>query len=323
MGHRFSRRSLLKAAGVSAAGMGIVGRVLGAAGPQVPTAPGGARKRTLRVAHLTDIHVQPELHAGEGMERALQHAMELKPDLLVYGGDQIMDALTANLDRVKTQADLFMKVHKANVKIPTHYCFGNHDVWGWGARDKFKGEALFGKRFSMDLWGYDKPYHSFDSGGWHFVILDSIQPKEGNGYTGGLDEEQYQWLSDDLDKTAKSTPVMVVSHIPIAAICTLIGNNPFKDGAFSVSAGSMHADAHKLKELFYKHRNVKLCASGHIHLGDRVEYLGVTYVCNGAVSGGWWLGSNQEFAPAYAVIDLFDDGTFDHRLIEYGWTAKP
>lgn len=253
----------------------------------------------------------------------LKHAMEQKPDLLVYGGDNIMDALTADRDRVKLQWDLFKSVHKANNHVESHYCFGNHDVFGWGARERFKSDPLFGKRYTLDVLGYERPYHSFDKGGWHFVILDSIQPKEGNGYVAGLDPEQFAWLKDDLARVPSGRPVLVVSHIPIAAVCTFLGSNTVKEGAHSISISSMHADAKPLKDLFAAHPNVKLCVSGHIHLGDRLEYLGVTYACSGAVSGGWWTGPNQEFKPAYALLDLYDDGTFDRRLIEYGWVAKP
>jgi len=52
----------------------------------------------------------------------------------------------------------------------------------------------------------------------------------------------------------------------------------------------MHVDAAKIKDLFAKHKNVKLCLSGHLHLVDRVDYNGVTYLCDGAVCGGWWKG---------------------------------
>jgi hypothetical protein len=79
----------------------------------------------------------------------------------------------------------------------------------------------------------------------------------------------------------------------------------------------MHQDARRLKNLFREHRNVKLCLSGHLHLRDRVDYEGVTYLCNGAVSGGWWRGPYQECEAGYALIDLRADGTFDHRYLRY------
>ena len=51
-------------------------------------AAAGGRKRTLRLAHMTDMHVQPELSAGEGMAAALKHVQSIPdpPELIFTGG---------------------------------------------------------------------------------------------------------------------------------------------------------------------------------------------------------------------------------------------
>jgi 3',5'-cyclic-AMP phosphodiesterase len=77
----------------------------------------------------------------------------------------------------------------------------------------------------------------------------------------------------------------------------------------------MHTDFLSLKKLFFTNTNIKVCLSGHIHLQDELDYLGVKYYCNGAVSGNWWKGAFQEFEPAYAVFDFYDDGTFSRKMI--------
>ena len=41
----------------------------------------------------------------------------------------------------------------------------------------------------------------------------------------------------------------------------------------------------------------------------------VTYICGGAVSGGWWEGDYQHFSPVFLIFDLKPDGTFDHQEI--------
>jgi hypothetical protein len=46
-------------------------------------------------------------------------------------------------------------------------------------------------------------------------------------------------------------------------------------------------------------------------------YNGVTFICNGAVSGAWWEGSRRQTAPGYGIIDLYADGTFDEQYINY------
>ena len=79
----------------------------------------------------------------------------------------------------------------------------------------------------------------------------------------------------------------------------------------------MHTDITQIISLFYKHPNVKLCLSGHIHLRDKVVYNNVTYICDGAVSGAWWEGNKRETAPGYGLIDFYADGTFDEEYINY------
>jgi hypothetical protein len=83
----------------------------------------------------------------------------------------------------------------------------------------------------------------------------------------------------------------------------------------------MHSDAHKIRKLFQKHSNVKLCVSGHIHQRDRVEFNDVTYICDGAVCGRWWKGRNAECDEGYGLIDLYADGTFAHSYQGFGWKA--
>src|SRR5262249_25554403 len=89
-----------------------------------------------------------------------------------------------------------------------------------------------------------------------------------------------------------------------------------------VSAKRMHVDCRDLDALFQKHRNVKLCLSGHLHLLDRCDYNGVTYICDGAVSGAKWKGRKRQTPEGYGVIDLFADGTFKHEYMTYGWKAE-
>jgi predicted MPP superfamily phosphohydrolase len=52
-------------------------------------------------------------------------------------------------------------------------------------------------------------------------------------------------------------------------------------------------------------------------IDDKTECLGVNYFCNGADFEGWWKGNYQEFGPAYAIVDLYKDGTATSELIPY------
>ncbi len=252
------------------------------------------------------------------MERALEHAQEQKPDLLITGGDLIMDALSADKERMKAQWDLYRRVLKGNISVPVEQCIGNHDVWGWNNPQLYKGQSGYGKSYALDVLELERPYRSFDRGGWHFVVLDSTYPKT-VGYTAKLDNEQFEWLEDDLRKNTQR-PTMIVSHIPILSACVFFDGPNEERGNWRVPGAWMHIDARRLKDLFWRFKNVKACISGHIHLQDHLHYLGVAYFCNGAVCGAWWKGDCQEVRPGYAIMDLFDDGHVSGHYSSYGWS---
>jgi 3',5'-cyclic AMP phosphodiesterase CpdA len=138
------------------------------------------RKRSLRLAHLTDIHVQPELAAGNGMAAALMHAQSLSdpPELILTGGDMVMDVLGVDATRATTQWDLWQKVIKQECSLPVKNCIGNHDVWGWNkTASKTSGkEPGWGKQQSIDKLALPARYYRFDHRGWRFLVLDSIFP---------------------------------------------------------------------------------------------------------------------------------------------------
>ncbi len=284
------------------------------------------RKRVLRFAHLTDVHVKPERGAGQGMAAALQHAQSLDdpPEMIFTGGDGIMDALAATRSRTKQQWQLWNSILKSECSLPLEHCIGNHDIWGWSkSKSETTGdEPLWGKQWALEAYGLEKSYRSYDRAGWHFIVLDSIQLRPQGGYVAVLDDEQFAWLEDDLAQVDPATPVIVISHIPIVSVTPAFFKDYYKDWKTQVPGSLLHTDMHRIKDLFYKHKNIKLCVSGHIHLVDRVEYLGVTYICDGAVSGAWWGGDWHETPAGYGVFDLYDDGSFGHAYVPYGWEPR-
>ena len=338
MNGRLTRREALQAIGASAAGVAAAELVAQdqqpTPAPASPTKlasmPSARRKRTARIAHLTDIHVEPELRAADGMIECLHHVQSLPepPSLILFGGDCVFDSFDADDARARTQWDLWKLALKNECSIPCKACIGNHDVWGW---NKIKSgatgqEANFGKQRAIDMLELPGRAYSFVYAGWHFFVLDSTQPRSDDqpGYVAGVDDEQYAWLQQALAGTPKNVPVLVLSHIPVLSASAVLWATRAPDTNDYVIAPSLiHQDAVKLKDLFAQHPNVKLCMSGHLHLVDRVDYNGVSYLCNGAVSGNWWKGRHKDCDEGYAIIDLFDDGSFEHEYVTYGWKAEP
>jgi Icc protein len=309
-----NRRTLLKQAGLLTA----LGAFPGIRSLAAETAKDARPKKVLTFAHLTDVHMQPELRAAEGMAACLHHLQlqKQKPAFIVSTGDTIFDALRQDKDRVNVQWKLWHDLIKKENSLPIEYCIGNHDCWGAGQKE----DPLYGHKYALDQMQLAKPYRSFDKAGWHFIILDSIRTKaDGTWYTAYLDEEQFNWLQQDLEKTPASTPVVVASHVPIVSAASMVTDNKFKDGKYIIDGAVVHSDAPRIIGLFDKHPNVKLCLSGHIHLYEEVIYNGVTYISNGAVSGNWWKGIRYRTDNGYALVNLYDDGSFDNKYITYGW----
>lgn len=296
-----------------------------AAQPSPEARPAGAsatRRRVLRLAHLTDTHVQPERAGDRGLIACLEHVGEhARPDVLLAGGDNVFEAFNVPEARAALQFELWRDIIRRYSPAPVVHCIGNHDVWGW---DKSKSgttgnEARFGKAWAVQAFELPGRYFTIDRAGWRLIVLDSTFPHD-NGYKARLDDEQFSWLETELARTDPRTPVLILSHIPILSAAVLFDGDNEQTGDWVVPGAWVHLDARKLKDLFHRHRNVRLALSGHLHLVERVDYLGVTYLCNGAVCAGWWKGPYQEFDTGYGVVDLYDDGSFEWEFIVYPWT---
>ncbi len=273
------------------------------------------KQPALRIAHLTDIHLKNELGAPAKFVKCLHHVQQQTPkvDMIMNGGDVVFDMNKENLSTINGLWALTKGTIKSECSLPMHFCLGNHDIW-WNEDDK--GQALYGKQYAMQQLHLQRPYYSFMQGGWKFIVLDSVHLDIDNTwYIGKLGDEQMAWLAAELQATDAATPVLVMSHIPILTATLMIEDNIVNK--WQMLGGDMHTDTAKIISLFYQHPNVKLCLSGHIHLRDKVVYNNVTYLCNGAVSGAWWNGNRRETAPGYGLIDLFADGSFNERYVNY------
>lgn len=316
--NQWTRREMLGALAIGATGLMIPSQLLAATRGRSP--------RVARIAHLTDVHVQPEKGAAEGLAACLKHVQGQadKPDLIVTGGDMIMDGFAADEARTKLQWELLTGTFRDHCSLPVAHALGNHDIWGWNkGKSKTTGEeSRWGKRWAMEMLGMDMPYRAFDRGNWRIVLLDSVQvdPADPNGYIGKVDEAQMEWLNAELG-SAKGKHVLVVSHIPILTVTVILGKADDKNQR-SVNGGLMHVDSAALRALFDKAGNVRACVSGHLHRLDAVEFRGVNYFCNGAVSGAWWKGANAEATEGYAMLDLYEDGRIERVYTPYGWTAR-
>jgi 3',5'-cyclic-AMP phosphodiesterase len=278
-------------------------------------------KRALRIAHITDVHITDTPLAERNFAKVLREINQLKdkPDLILNTGDTVMDENKQTRETVALRWSVWDKITTRENRIPIYSALGNHDVW-YGPDEKldeeYKTDKRYGKQWAIEKLNLPNRYYSFELKGWKFIALDSI-----NGQIDySLDTEQFNWLDNELSATPMGRPICVFNHVPLLSVCAtmyLIERNKAVQTSYPV--GDQHTDTKEIKNLFQKYQKVKLCLSGHVHYVDSVDYLGIKYVCNGAVSGNWWQSPLKldDFPPAYAIIDLYEDGSSNCQTVYY------
>jgi 3',5'-cyclic AMP phosphodiesterase CpdA len=260
---------------------------------------------------MTDIHLQPENNATEGFKLAIDSINKLKPDFVITGGDLIMDALGANYGRADSLYQLYIETIK-NVEAPVYNTLGNHEVFAWysasGADTLHpeKGKTMFRNRIG-------ETYYSFDHKGWHFLILDSVEEAEGEGYIGEINEQQMEWIKKDLSKLGTDVPICVSVHIPVFTMLMQF----FYGSREPNGQGLVIDNSKELLDLFEEH-NLKLVLQGHTHFLEDIYIGGIHFITSGAVSGHWWRGPHNDCEEGFMLLKVKGDD-FEWEYVDYGW----
>ncbi len=147
------------------------------------------KRKSIRIAYLTDIHVKTGMVPEAGMAKALHHVQQLKTpvDFIINGGDAIMDALEADKQKTAEQFNLFKNILQKENSLPVYHCIGNHDVWGWFIKEnKPEADRQYGKIWVQEAFEMKNRFYSFSKGKWHFIVLDSTQLNPAGGYIGKI-----------------------------------------------------------------------------------------------------------------------------------------
>lgn len=270
--------------------------------PTLSAAASASAPKGLRICFFTDAHVpmpkqgDPDpaktLAATNRLKEAFKKANSFKPQLFVFGGDNVMAVDQGNPEaHADAQFANWAKAVKESVKVPHVSVIGNHDIWipeGDKPKDA-KARAI--KAFSM-------PHRFFrhDQGGWSFFLLDVFHTDKPSG----IDKEQFDWLESEIKRA--SNPCCLVSHSPFFGPSLQLDGDPLK--------GKM-----ELRKLLLKNPQVKLSLGGHQHWIDRCELDHMIYLTGGAVSGAWWDGPYQEFDPAFLILDLGTKGEVKSQTV--------
>jgi Icc protein len=248
---------------------------------------------------FTDTHIEPELDAAHGCDLCYKKIAALKPEFAVMGGDHVYDATSVGAARANTVFDLYKKPEQS-LQMPIHHAIGNHDPFGIIEKSGVPAsDPAYGKKMYEDRIG--KTYYSFDHKGYHFVVLDSIQPTDDRLWEARVDDKQMSWLATDLQSIGAATPVVGVVHVPlVTAFASTNGDSnrpPNKYSALTV------ANTPQVLAAFTNH-NLIAVLQGHLHINEIVDYKNTKFITGGAVCGNWWHGSHFGFPEGFTVVSL-------------------
>ena len=306
-----SRRDFLKSAAACAAvalpgATALAGSISSLATLAAAAAPG-----SFDFIFFTDSHIQPELDAAHGCDMCFGKIAGIESDFAINGGDHVFDTLAVGDTRASMLFDLYDKTeHALHGKI--YHAIGNHDVFGILTESGVApSDPLFGKKMYQDRVGH-ATFYSFDHKGYHFVVLDSIQPTADRQWEARIDTAQLHWLSDDLHGIAQGTPVIVIVHVPlVTAFVSYAATAPTKYNQLTI------ANAPEVLTVLANY-NVIAVLQGHTHINELVRFKETQFITCGAVCGNWWRGPRWGFPEGFTVVSL-RAGKLSTRYQTYGF----
>lgn len=219
-----------------------------------PTEVTAKNSKRLRVGLIADLH-NDIMHDGKDRLGAfLKQATKNNSDFIIQMGDFCVPK-EQNQDLINLWNTF---------KNPSYHILGNHDTDGG-----------FTQKDTMQFWGMNSRYYSFDSHGYHFVVLDGNDenPKPWSGYNRYVGKEQQNWLRRDLEKTNLST--FIFSHQTLEN----------EDGGVANFAEIRQI----LEDANEKAGSTKVVASlcGHHHTDYMTEINGIYYIQINSASYRW------------------------------------
>jgi predicted phosphodiesterase len=249
-----------------------------------------ARMSTLRIAHVTDLHVgattanhwhndflsdQPEATAAATVAAVNRE----RPDVVLVTGDISDTATDEQLRGARQVLD--------GLDAPWIVCRGNHDVSPEGDRSRF--DRAFGWRAPVGLVGSDTlPL----PGGVALVVLDADWRTEGDRWVVFVPEAQTDRLAARL---ARDRPelLLVVCHFPFVRQSDYIRSRD-PEGK---NAGTLWHGEQALEQLA-RQAGTTICFTGHQHFHH-------------IATGDGWLhcttASLAEYPAEYRVVDIGPD----------------
>lgn len=209
------------------------------------------------IVHIADFHVGDprgltvnvdETIGFKSIKRCINEINLIHPDLVIISGDLVFGQLypfeySVEYKKCYELIQLF--------DVPTFLIPGNHDGY-----NRFKEDGLeFWKNYFGPL------YYSFDFGNFHFIGVNSFDWPANHrisisfialNWGGSIQDEQLNWIEEDLESTNANLTFMFLHHNPIW--------DTKKDSLLRMG----YKNRNKLLSLIDE-KNVDMVLAGHVH----------------------------------------------------------
>ena len=271
--------------------------------------------QSLRLVFYTDVHARTEWETPVALAQATQAINASNPELVLTGGDLITDGFQSSAATVAPRWDVYVKMHEG-IEADIYPAIGNHDLVAAipedGTPPAADPRAVFRQRL-----GVARTFYAFDAAGYRFFVLDSIEVSGGElKYRGWIGEEQQEWLRSELSRLPRTTPLVVVLHIPL--LTAFYGAT--KGTTFPAPPNRVVANNREVLKLFAEH-NLVLVLQGHLHAKELIRWRDTTFITGGAICGKWWRGDWFGTREGFNIVTLSGERV-DWEYREYGWTAR-
>ena len=258
-------------------------------------------------AFLTDIHIRPDMNAPAGFQMAIDKVNELNPDFVITGGDLVFDAMRGNQQKSDSLFTLYKNISKG-FKMLVYNTLGNHDLFAIYPESP-ESSSHPDYKYGIYERYLGKTYYSFDHKNWHFIVLNSLDVTEDKKYKGHFDEKQLEWLKANLEAVSKTTPVVIVSHLPMLSV---------RNQVAGTGENAMIDNVPEVFKIMESH-NLKLILQGHIHwietgsVNNRFQYI-----TGGSIAGNGWKGRRHNTKEGFVYVRV-DGSDFSWEYIDHGW----
>ncbi len=269
---KLNRRAFLHKSSLFLAGAGVCSQA-------IPLWAADSKPK-LHIGMVADLHYADKeptgtRHYRESLKKFSQAAQQFKKeklDFIIGLGDLIDSA-----DSLEVEKGYLKRIAKDFAATPGrhYYVLGNHCVWSLT-----KAEFL-------EIVGQKESHYSFDTEGYHFIVLDACYRNDGSPYgrknfqwtDANIPSAELEWLNSDLQKTSYKSIVFIHQRLDVG-------------GDYGVK------NATEIRRILEQSDKVMAVFQGHYHRNDYKQISNIHYCTLAAMVEG-------EENNAYALLEIF------------------